>query len=167
MSVFSVLKRCDLFLGLDNQALQRIADLSSCQEKTYQAREIIIEAGEKSTHLYVLEEGQVNQVVQMSADVSNLLKQAPVYTITHGGIFGWSALAPPHIVTLTAVTAKPSRVIAISGRELRALFDEDTRIGYEVMTSLVQIVGARFKNIEQFLRTGKRSPFFQSPKTVR
>ena len=167
MSIIGVLKRCELFLGLDNNDLQRIADLPSCQEKAYKSQEVIFEAGEDAKHLYVLEEGQVNLVVKIPTDSSHLPEQTVVRTITQGGIFGWSALVPPHFLTMSAISKEPSKIISISGNELRTLFDKDTRLGYEVMHSLIQIIGARLRNIEHFLITGKRSPFFERPKTVR
>ncbi|MFC1933151.1 cyclic nucleotide-binding domain-containing protein, partial [Chloroflexota bacterium] len=104
MSTIGALKRCELFLGLDNNDLQRIADLPSCQEKAYQSQGIIFEAGEDAKHLYVLEEGQVNLVVKIPAGSSHLPEQTLVHTITKGGIFGWSALVPPHIFTMSAMS---------------------------------------------------------------
>ena len=166
MSVIGALKRCELFLGLDNNSLQRIADLPSCQEKAYQSQEIIFEEGENAKHLYVLEEGRVNLVVQIPIDSSHLPEQTVVQAITKGGIFGWSALVPPHFRIMSAVSKECSEVLTIGGNELRILFDKDTHIGYEVMNSLVRVIGSRVRNIEQLLVTGKRSPFFEKPKTV-
>jgi CRP-like cAMP-binding protein len=161
LSAVGALKRCELFLGLDNNALQRIADLSSCQEKVYQSQEIIFEEGEDAEHLYVLEEGRVNLVVKIPTGSSPLPEQTVVHTITKGGIFGWSALVPPHVFTMSAIAKEPSKVVAIGGNELRHLFDKDTHLGYEVMNSLIRVIGARVRNIEQLLIKGKKSPFFE------
>ena len=164
LSTVEILKRCELFLGLDDNDLQKIVDLPSCQGKACKTREIIFRAGEEAKHLYVLEEGRVDLVVKMPTSSSHLPEQTVVRTITKGGIFGWSALVPPHVFTMSAISKEPSKVVAISGNELRTLFDKDTHLGYEVMDSLIRVVGARVRNIEQLLVTGKRSPFFEKPK---
>ena len=161
MSIVEILKRCELFLGLDDNNLQKIADLPSCQKKAYKSQEVIFKAGEESQDLYIVEEGQVNLVVKMAAKSSHLSEEVVVRTITKGGIFGWSALVPSHIFTMSAISKEPSKVVAISGNELRTLFDKDTHLGYEVMNSLIRVVGARVRNIEQLLVTGKRSPFLR------
>ena len=166
MSTIEILKRCEIFLGLDNSALQRIVDLPSCQEKAYKAQEIIFEMGKEAKHLYVLEEGQVNLVVKLPASSSQPSKQTIVSTITKGGIFGWAALVSTRVRIMSAVSKGPSKVVAISGTELRTLFDKEPRLGYEVMSSLIRVIGSRVWNIEQLLITGKRSPFFEKPKTV-
>jgi len=166
LSAIESLKRCELFLGLNNGDLQKIVDLPSCEEKACEAQEIIFETGKEAQHLYILEEGQVNLVVKIPTDSPHLLEQTVVRTITKGGTFGWSALVPPHVFTMSAISKTPSKVVVISGNELRTLFDRDTHFGYEVMNSLIRVIGTRVRNIEQLLVTGKRSPFFDKPKSV-
>ncbi len=166
MSTTEILKRCELFLGLDDSDLQKIVDLSSYREETYKAEEIIFEAGEAAKHLYVLEEGQVNLMVKLPTSSSDVMEQIVVRIITKGGIFGWSALVSPHVFTMSAISQEPSMVVIISGSELRTLFNKDTRLGYEVLNSLIQVIGARVRNIEQLLMTGRRSPFFDGPRAA-
>ena len=161
MSTVRILKRCEVFLGLDDSDLQKIVDLPSCREEIYEAQEILFEAGEKAKHFYVLEEGLVNVVVNMPTGSSQPQKQTIAYTITKGGIFGWPALVPPHVFTMSAIFKEPSKVLAISGSELWTLFDKEPHMGYEVLNCLFRVIGTRFRNIEQLLTTGKRSPFLK------
>ena len=165
MSTFETLKRCELFLGLDDIELQKIVDLPSCIEKTREAQETIFEAGKEAKNLYMLEEGQVNLVVKIPTGSSDLLEETVVRTITKGSVFGWSALVPPYVYTMSAICSQPSKVVVIGGNELRTLFDEDAHFGYEIMNGLLRIIGTRVRNIEQLLVTGKRSPFFEKPKS--
>ena len=65
MSTIEILKRCEVFLGLDTDDLQKIVDLPSCQAKTYQTQEVIFRAGEDARQLYILEEGQVDLVMKV------------------------------------------------------------------------------------------------------
>lgn len=167
LGTLETLKRCEIFLGLDDSDLRKIVALPSCQERVYQPREIIFEAGEKAEHFYVLDEGRVNLFLRTPPSSSEAAGQTVVRIITQGGIFGWAALVSPHLRVVSAVSEQSSRVISISGSELRTLFDRDYRLGYEVMNCLVRVIGSRVWNIEQLLMTGRRSPFCDRPGTGR
>jgi hypothetical protein len=91
-------------------------------------------------------------------------QQAIVCTISSGGIFGWPALVPPHVLTLSAISKCSSKALVIGGVELRALFHEYPHIGYEVTNSLLRVIASRFRYIEQLLITGKKTPLFEIPK---
>ena len=166
MNAIGTLERCEIFLGLDNNDLQRIVALPSCQERIYQPREVIFRAGENAEHVYVIEEGQVDLIVRISANSSSKREQTVVCTIGKGGIFGWPALVPPHVFTLTAIAKAPAKALVIGGTEIRALFKQYPHIGYEVTQSLLRVIASRFRTIEQLLITGKRSTLFQIAKWV-
>ena len=164
MSTIEILKRCEVFLGLDTDDLQKIVDLPSCQAKTYQTQEVIFRAGEDARQLYVLAEGQVDLVMKVPTTSPHLPGQTVVCTVSKGGIFGWPTLVPPHVLTLSAISRGPSVILAIGGVELRTLFKKYPHIGYEVTNSLLRVIGSRFRNIEQLLITGKKSPLFEISK---
>lgn len=161
MDVIDVLKRSEVFLGLGNEDLQKIIDLTSCQEKTYQGHDIIFRTGEYARCFYVLEEGQANLIVGMPEDLSNLPKNSIVRTINKGGTFGWSALVPPHSRILSAVSKGYSKVLAIDGEELQTLLDEYPHIGYEVISSLLRVILSGYRNIEQLFITGETYSFLE------
>ena len=160
------MKRCEVFLGLDDSELQKLVDLPSCQEQVYEAQGIIFEEGKEAQYIYVLEEGQVSLTVKIPTSLSQPSKETVVRTITKGGTFGWSALVPPHVLTMSAICKQPSKVVAIRGNELYTLFDRDRHLGYEVLSCLLLIIGSRVRDIEQMLITGKRSPFLKKSKKV-
>ncbi len=161
MRTTEILKRCEVFLGLHDSELQNIVDLPSCREEAYEAQEIIFKAGEEAKHFYVLKEGRVNLVLKLPTHSSQLPNQTIVTTTTIGGSFGWPALVPLHVFTLSAICQEPSKVIVISGKELRILFDKEPHIGFEVLKSLVRVIGTRFRMLEQLLTTGKTSPLLK------
>lgn len=160
MGIEETLKRAEVFLGLDDSNLHKIAELPSCREQTYQAQEVIFRAGDEAKDLYVLSEGQVSLVMKVSAGPNQPATQVIVDIITKGGLFGWSALVPPHSYVMSAVCQKPSSVISISGSELSALFNKGNYLGYKIFQSLTRIIGSRLRDIEQLLVKGKRWPFF-------
>jgi len=159
MSIVDTLKRSELFLGLDDDDIQKIVDLPSCRETSYEAQATIFELGDAAVNLYVLEEGQINLVLKLHDGEAKASKPTIVRTITKGGIFGWAALVPPNVRIMSAITKEPAKLIAINGNELRILFQKEPKLGYEVMNGLIKVIGSRVWNIEQLLITGRRSPF--------
>lgn len=158
MSTLETLKRCEIFVGLEDDELHEIARLPSCQYREFQPDDTIFEAGDEAMFFYILEEGKVSLALKF---YSTLPSDGKIVfrTITRGGIFGWSALVPPHIRVSSAISKVQSRILEISGEELRTLFDRDSRIGYEVTKSLVRIISSRVWNLEQLLVEGRASPF--------
>jgi len=159
LTIFDTLKRSELFLGLENKDIEKIVGLPSCRIVAYTDGATIFKEGEEASEFFILEEGKVSLIIGIRADESGGEQQTEWRTITRGGIFGWTALIPPHIRIGAAVSRGASKVVCINGRELRMLFDNDTQVGYEVMKSLVRVIGSRVWNIEKLLATGKRSPF--------
>lgn len=165
MEPIEVLKRSEVFLGLDTRSLRKIIDLPSCKREAYYDHEVIFRAGETSKRFYLIEEGNVNLLTEVRNSLANPPQPAIVRTITTGGTFGWSALVPPHVRILTAISRGSSKIMAIAGSELRTLFDREPSLGYEALKSLMLVTVSRVRNIEQLLIAGKGSPFFERPKT--
>ena len=157
MEVEKTLKRAEVFLGLDDNDLNKIASLNSCREKSYQPGELIFQAGDEAKYLYILKEGQVHLLM----DILTTSKKEKVLVdrITTGAFFGWTALVRPHFYVMSAICEKPSTVVLIGGTELIALFDKDNYIGYKVFQSLSHVIGTRLRDIEQLLVKGQRWPF--------
>ena len=164
MGIEKTLKRAEVFLGLDDSELDKIAALPSSREEVYHAEEFIFRAGDAAKYLYLLGEGEVNLVAEVLPWSEPEAKQIVVDIITKGGFFGWSALVRPHFYVMSAICKKPCTVAVISGAELLALFDQDNHLGYKVLQSLCRIIGARLRDIEQVFIRGERWPFFEKRK---
>lgn len=161
MEIEQTLKRAEVFLGLDDSDLTKIATLPSCREKAYQPEETIFRTGDAAKHLHVLKEGQVDLVIEVPSSSTQAAIKVVVDRITTGGFFGWSALVQPHFYVMSAICKEPSQVVIISGVELLALFDQDYHIGYKVFQSLARVIGTRLRDVEHVLATGQRWPFLE------
>lgn len=161
MGIERTLKRAEVFLGLDDSELAKIAALPSCREEDYQAGAVIFKSGADTQFLYLLREGQVSLTIDVQTKGKQPSTRVVVHRVTTGGVFGWSAVVAPRFYTLTAVCEAPSQVVAIGGDELLALFDREYHIGYKVFKSLSQIIGARLRDLEQVLLKGQRWPLLE------
>jgi CRP/FNR family cyclic AMP-dependent transcriptional regulator len=151
MNLVPLLKRCELFIGLEEGDFQKIANLPSWQRNTYDAGDFIFREGDLSKALYILEEGEISLIVASRKVGTKKLVQVPVDTVTKGDIFGWSALVAPHSRNMSAICIKRSTVIAVSGTELNELMNSNHSLGYEVMKSLVCIVARRLRDLQDKL----------------
>jgi CRP/FNR family cyclic AMP-dependent transcriptional regulator len=148
MDLLSVLRRCEVFVGLDDSDLEKIARLPSWQRKTHSAGEFIFHENAVAKDFYILEEGEVRLVVALHKEGTKELTQIPVDTITKGDVFGWSSLVAPHSRNMSALCVRPSSILAITGAELSKLMDCNHSLGYEVMKSLVRVVGRRLRDLQ-------------------
>ena len=147
MNLVQVLKRCEVFVGLDDSDLEEIAGLSSWTRSTYHAGEFIFYENDLAKDFCILDKGEVILVVALPKEGAKELAQIPLDTITKGDVFGWSALVAPHYLTMSAVCVKSCSVVAVNGAELSQLFDTNCSIGYEVMKGLVRVIGARLRDL--------------------
>ena len=159
MEIEKILKRAEVFLGLSDSDLSKIAALPSCCEETYQSGEVILRAGDKAKRLYVLRDGQVNLVMMVRSESDKPATNVVVDIITTGGFFGWSALVGPHHYVMSVICEEPSRIVSISGADLLSLFESDYHIGYKMFQSLAHVIGARLRDVEQVLIKRRRWPF--------
>ena len=144
-----MLKRCEVFVGLEDADLQKIAQLQSWQKNSYNAGDYIFRQDTMARDFFILEEGEVNLLLTVEADISNSTKEIPVDNVTTGDVFGWSSLVAPHALTMSAICIKPSTVFTVSGTELITLLDQDHTLGYDVMKGLVRVIGARFRDLRR------------------
>ncbi len=141
--IIQILKRCEVFVGLHDNDLTKIASLPSIHEKTYEADEIISMENEPAESLYILVEGQVGLRLTVELVLESHPREIKVDTVSKGSIFGWSALVHPYASSRTAVCSVKSKVLVINGQELIQLMDNDEHIGYEVMRSIACVIASR------------------------
>jgi len=145
--IVGILARTELFMGLLDEDLLKIAALPSCLIETFESGATIFGPEDQAKDLFVLVEGSVKIYGGASAETG----PAEVGRITKGGTFGLSALVPPRIRKLSAVAETRSQVISIGAEDLQALFQAEHSIGYEVMQSLVRVIGSKLRNVERLL----------------
>jgi len=149
MNLAQVLRRCEVFVGLDDSDLEKIAGLPSWRRNTYGAGESVFRENDIAKDFYILEEGEVRLVVaSRKGRGTKEPVRVSVDTITKGDVFGWSSLVAPHSRNMSAVCVRPSTILSITGAELSHLMDHNHSLGYEVMKSLVRVIGKRLRDLQ-------------------
>lgn len=149
MNLAQVLRRCEVFVGLDDSDLEKIASLPSWRRNTHGAGESVFRENDIAKDFYILEEGEVRLVVaSRKGRGTKEPVRVSVDTITKGDVFGWSSLVAPHSRNMSAVCVRPSTILSITGAELSHLMDHNHALGYEVMKSLVRVIGKRLRDLQ-------------------
>lgn len=123
------LRSYPFFGGLNDAQIKAIAMIA--EEETYKSGDILFQKGMPAESLYFLEDGCIDLYYYVNgAPSSEFEVEIPVGEINPHEPFSISALIEPHILTATARVSKPSRVIKIDAKALRALFRKDKRLAF-------------------------------------
>jgi CRP-like cAMP-binding protein len=133
------LRKSDLFEGLSDDELAAIAKMA--REEAYEVGRIIFKENDVAKDLYIVREGRVAILIDIGRG-----KQTVIDTICRNGSFGWSAMVPPYTLTGTAKTMEKTRLIVITGQDLRELCRMSCGTCYTIMEKLATIISSRLRD---------------------
>ena len=144
VAIRDVLTKTALFKGLSDAELELVLPL--CREQSHSAGFSVLAEGAAAKDLFIVAEGKVMVEMNLSA-YSGMVQDAMIETIPAGEPFGWSAVVGSRVYTMTARCLEATKVIAIDGEQLLALFNDNPSIGFKVMEGLVEVINARLKGV--------------------
>ena len=133
------LRKSDLFEGLSDDELAAIAKMA--REEMYDVGAIIFRENEVAKNLYIVREGRVAILIDIGRG-----KQTVIDTVCRNGSFGWSAMVPPYVLTGTAKAMERTRVIVLTGQDMRELCRMNCGTCYTIMEKLATIISSRLKD---------------------
>jgi NADP-reducing hydrogenase subunit HndB len=150
MTDLDFLRSVDVLKNLDDGKLVRIQD--HCRENEFRQNEKLFGEGEDAACLWIVQKGQVDLRFDLP-DRPTSTKNT-ISSIFKFMTFGWSSLVSPNKYRLSAYSAtQDCRVIQIEREDLVKIFEADSQIGYAVMSNLVEIIGVRFKQLQDLAWT--------------
>jgi len=132
----AVLKAHKFFMDLDPQQLGAIADCVS--EVQYNAGDYIFKEGQPSEQFELIRSGEV--ALEIFAPGKG---PVVIQTIGENAILGWSWLVPPYKKQYDARVIKLVRALKFDGKRIRALCEQDTKMGYELLKRFSKIMSDR------------------------
>jgi (2Fe-2S) ferredoxin len=145
MTSLDFLRNVEGLKGLIDNKLAGIQD--HCHEKQYRYNEKLFDEGDEASCLWIVKEGQVDlrfDLPDRPTSAKNTISSMSKYMT-----FGWSSLVAPYKYRLSAYCATEfCTVIQIEREKLVKIFEEDSKIGYVVMSNLVEIIGKRFHQLQ-------------------
>lgn len=144
--VLATLRESALLAGLEH-ALPRIQPLASLRR--YPAGTTILVMGEEVTSIFLVAQGTIALTLPIairgkSADVTIEEKEP-------GAVLAWSALVPPHKLTLSARAASDATLIGLPREGLQGLFADDRELKAQLMGNLCGVIGSRVSLLEALL----------------
>ena len=145
MTNLDFLRRVEVFKGLIDSQLAGFKD--HCREMEFRQNQKLFSEGDEASCLWIVKEGRVDLRFDLP-DRSTSTKNT-ISSISEFKTFGWSSLVAPHKYRLSAYCAtKSCRVVQIDRGELVKIFKQDSKTGYLVMSNLVEIIGQRFRRLQ-------------------
>lgn len=134
------LKGFRLFAGQNMYMLGEIARLGT--EVEFEEGDWLFHEQEEASHLYLILEGSISLCLTLYLNGRTQHVEA---TSPFGmrEVIGWSAMVKPHIYTFGARAERKSRLIAIEGKQLRELMDDNPASGYYFLKNLAEVIGDR------------------------
>jgi NADP-reducing hydrogenase subunit HndB len=145
MTIFDFLRSVDVFKGLNDNQLAGFE--AHCREREFRQNDKLFSEGDDAACLWIVKSGRVDLRFDLP-DRSTSTKNT-IFSVSEFKTFGWSSLVAPHKFRLSAYCATNScRVIQIDRDELLKIFNQDSQTGYQVMSKLVEIIGQRFRQLQ-------------------
>ncbi len=145
MTSLDFLRNVEVLKGLVDNKLTGIQD--HCYEKDYRHNEKLFSDEDDATCLWIMRKGQVDLRFDLPARPTSA--KNTISSLSKYMTFGWSGLVAPYKYRLSAYCATEfCRVIQIEREKLVKIFEEDSKIGYVVMSNLVEIIGKRFHQLQ-------------------
>jgi len=143
-----VLRACELFEGLSEEELQKIAGV--CREERHEGACVIFAEGGEAQTLYILQEGKVRLEYEICPQ-PDFCREIAIVLDKRGQVFGWSALVRPRRLTATARCVGEVTLIAIKGSDLNDIMEKDSHIGFVVMKKLAEVIASRLREAKKLV----------------
>ncbi|HSG01508.1 MAG TPA: cyclic nucleotide-binding domain-containing protein [Vicinamibacterales bacterium] len=131
----------ELLRGLPQDAADRVLALGTVVVLPKEA--VLFRLGEPADRLFIVTRGKISLTLplQVLGREENVLieERGP------GQAISWSALIPPHRLTLTATAATDAEVLALPRETLLEHFEKEPVVGYAVARHAVAVAGQRLQ----------------------
>jgi CRP/FNR family transcriptional regulator len=134
----------ELFRGLDESEIAAINALA--QRVRLGAGEVLFRLGDEATWLYSIQWGRISLTLPMQ--VRNRDENVLIEERLPGQTVGWSAVIPPHHVTMTASALAETELLAIPRDPLLHLLEARPDLGYRVVRNVGGVIGHRLQVLQ-------------------
>jgi CRP-like cAMP-binding protein len=138
-SIVTLIERHGFFVGIPQRMAAAIGALAV--ERKVAMDEMLLRQGEPANHVFLVYSGKVS--VELFAPGRDPIV---VEQLGAGDVVGWSWLCLPYRWSFDARAVEPSTVIDIDAAALRARFDADPALGYEVLRRFVPVMSRRLSS---------------------
>jgi CRP/FNR family transcriptional regulator len=143
-SALESIRDVELFRGLSEAHRRAVAAVAG--ERHVAAGESIFRLGGRADALYVIRQGRVDLTFPLQ--VMGQAREVRFQSLEAGRTLGWSALVPPHLLTMSARATTEVELVVLPGERLLAVLEAQPAIGYVVMSNLARVVAAGVHEVQ-------------------
>jgi len=145
MAAIDVLKQVDAFQSLNDDELSEIDQWITEKRCAYGDR--LFKDGDVATCLWIVEEGTIDLRFDLPGRETS--EESTLSSISANNVIGWSSLVPPYKYKLSAYCASSQcKVLVMERKPFREYLAKHPKIGYRVMSVMLQVVGRRFQKLQ-------------------
>jgi CRP/FNR family transcriptional regulator, cyclic AMP receptor protein len=152
MSVAPILSQADIFEDLTKTQLELIASI--CNERHYQADDVLFEENTPGDEMYIIADGEIQILVDPSLIDENESGGAMVIaTLRRGQSFGEVALVDEGLRSASArCSRQDTHLIVIPRDKLMLLCDTYPQLGYKLMRNLAADLAMKIRHTDLQVR---------------
>ena len=138
MDKLEVLRKSDIFQLLDENELKEVAEM--CREAVFESGDIILKQNADSETLYVIADGLVSINLELGPLDIRQIQAASNYQCV-----GWTSTIPPYKALGTLKAIERTKVLAFSGKHMRALVYTKPALTAKIAGGIAQLIAARLQ----------------------
>ena len=120
---------------------EQLALVAGCGKNVhYAAGDFLAREGSPADEFFVIRQGRVAVSASVPGRGDIVLE-----TLREGDVAGWSWIMPPYLWTFNIQALEPVLAIALDGKCLRQKCETDTRLGFDIMRALAEIMTVRLR----------------------
>jgi CRP-like cAMP-binding protein len=143
VTVLETLGQAELFAGLSDADCRALGELGHA--RGYAAGQAPFRLGDEADELFVIRRGRVELTFPLH--VMGETKETRFQSLEAGRTLAWSALVPPHRLTMSARASTEAELLVFERARLLAHLERHPAVGYAVMTNLSRVVAARLHEV--------------------
>jgi CRP/FNR family transcriptional regulator, cyclic AMP receptor protein len=150
--IITSLKQSDVFYQFTQTQLELVANL--CQEKAFDAGEVIFEENNSSKELYIVVQGEVDILVNPGiVSTKGSAEKVAITTMRRGQSFGEIAVVDEGLRSATAQARnKGATLLVIPRDKLIMLCETYPQLGYRLMYNLAADLAMKIRNTDLRVR---------------
>lgn len=142
----TLLKNAAIFSELDDDELQRVAEI--CKEQEFKFGQHVFKEGEPGNRLYLISKGEV----RISRQVPGSGEEA-LAVLKPGAIFGEMAVFDRSERSTDAIANTDCTLITVTRTDFEMLLDFDRDLAYKVLWRVVRLLSERLRITNENLRS--------------
>lgn len=143
MTALESLAEAELFTGLAETERRELEGLG--RRRSVAAGEVLFRAGDAADEFHVIRRGRVELTFPLA--VMGETKETRFQSLEPGRTLAWSALVPPHRLTLGARASTDAEVVSFGRGPVLELLARRPEIGSVVMANLSRVVAGRLHEV--------------------